>query len=866
MKLNNFIFLSAVLAVSACSKSKDYPNIITQLEESAGPESKELQRSFANIPTNKCLKDIFSVDLVKAEIKEIEKKFKSGTKVTGKWKHLNLEDLPIPQANFLKTYGSKIGDMNDPDAFDYSSCKDVPCIFNKIYGKEDNVAGYVHYLWYLKMGNLLAATNNVYQAKSQTKPGIYNGKEFKVSSYLYRDSEIYAFWRLLMMVKEPHTKLAQFTEIHRVPQGESFDFVVEERKAGKGGLGETCGLAWSSGFVILQDLCMSVGGNWEGGSFYDSVLHEITHQLDYHEGRKLKKTYRSSEQDYLDVSKFYLKEFVDENNKPVRQWEHKEGIKLVTGYAGTSPAENFAETISWFRTEGTTTKSKISTEHWDFVKEKYFAKKAYDKSTLMPEWMTTHSSTVAQLAFRTVGECANSTQKFASTYFKAADFATPVLPAMMNCLGAKATDISLELRSKIKVSDPDGCKVLTEWESKNTWEPLFKPQLASVMSKYLQELKADKGYFAKIQTFIDGIPDNKMAKDAYLSCADLENEEACYQESVEKLALEKLAPLSLPEAHAVDLAQMYLSAHSLADIKDHLMTYYRAFVGSHRAQVDLEAQGLWESCVARPVDDVSSPTGKYFTVSSGYMVSSIYNCLNIDFPATAKLIVRNLTVGDIKVAHPKEESILYNEVIPELQKSLQLIFAKQKEIEKKEVQDFISRDQGKIRKEVLSDFSWVKDVLNTGNILKDCQKLALSKIDFPLRYELPAQAFGPLAESACRDIHLAPEYSTWLEESKSVFADKSVDGLESRIYELAVVQAKACVTKYPVDTNLNRVRFKKDRDNCLLAQWPQIEGSAIKEFESDPMVIKFKVDVGAVKEQLAVNRRRIQLKVMKENF
>ena len=106
------------------------------------------------------------------------------------------------------------------------------------------------------------------------------------------------------------------------------------------------GLAYSNGYVIMQDLCLGLYGDNEAGSFYESVLHELTHQLDYHEGRKLRKTYRSQEKDYLDVSYFLLKEFRDDNGRTVRQWEHKPGIKLVSSYAGTSPAENFAETIA----------------------------------------------------------------------------------------------------------------------------------------------------------------------------------------------------------------------------------------------------------------------------------------------------------------------------------------------------------------------------------------------------------------------------------------------------------------------------------------------------------------------------------------
>ena len=881
MQKNKLILLSLTLMAVGCSKSKDYPNLLGHLEKKAATDDKVLHRELAAVGGEKCLKEVFSVSVLKAEVKELEKKFASGTKVTGKWKHLNLADLPIPQANFLKNYGNILGDLNNPDAFDYSDCKDVPCVINKIYGKPDYVAGYVHYLWYLKMGHLLGASNKVYDSKSQTKPGIYNGKNFAVKDYLYREKELFAYWRLMMMLKSPHTTLADLKEIYRVPQGESFDFEVEERRLlrienerlkaeGKPTkpipMGETCGLAYSNGYVIMQDMCLSLyEEDWEGGNFYDSVLHELSHQVDYHEGRKLKKTYRSQEKDYLDLSHFYLNEYV-ENGEAKRQWAHKPGIKLPSNYGGTSPAENYAETLALFRTEGTVNKTKISAEHWDFTSKTYYFGKNFEKKYLIDGWLDSQSGIISQLAFKAVSDCTKPASPSASTYFKKTDFIVPVQTATLNCLGAKASEISKEIRTKVRVSDPDGCQILTEYNVRTEWEPAVKESLIKVVNKYLKELQIDKAYFAKIQSFVDNIADRGMANEAYLACAEAETEESCYEAGVIRLALDKLAPLNLPEDHAQELAMLYLNGHALSDTKQYMNSYYRSFVQSHRSQIDEMAVEAWNRCATLPVNDDVPPTGKHFTIGDGYMVSSIYNCLNSEFPDTAKSVVRNLAVDNVKVQHPKEEALLYEEVVPELRNSLLSIYQKKKASEAKAAAEFIANDNGALRKVVLSDFNWVKDVLNVSNIKRDCEKLATSKIEFELKYQVRRETFISLIEAACAQIHDAPEYTKWLEESKSVFADKSVDGLENRILELARVKAGECLVQFPVDTNLTRIKFKKEREACLLGDWPGIESAAVKEFEADPIVIKFKVDVAAVKSQLETNRRRLQLKIIKEKF
>jgi hypothetical protein len=629
----------------------------------------------------------------------------------------------------------------------------------------------------------------------------------------------------------------------------------------------TCGLAWSHGTISLQDGCLTTGTDMYPGSFYESVMHELTHQVDYHAGKALNKSYRSEEQDYLDLSGIYLvREYKNEKGRTVREWGKKEGVQLVTSYAGTSPAENFAETISHFRLNGTQTKKDISTAHWNFTSKNYFFDKQFERTSLIKNWMVSEGSLMSQLAFKAVGNCSKDSKGFVSTYFKKTDFLPPLLPAMTNCLGAKATEISQEMKAKIKVTDPDGCAVLNHYSASTEWDPGFRTEITLLLNKYLKEIQADNTYFAKIQSFYDEIPNNTMANNAFLGCSDIETEETCYQENVLKLALAKLDPLNLPVSHANDLAELYLTSHTLSDTKQHLNSYYRAFVDSHKSEIDREANEFWASCEALPMSDILPPTGLHFKLSDGYLVSSIYNCINLDFLEAATNIVRNLSVDDVKVQHPKEELMLQLEVIPVFQKSLMSLYLKKREKENKAALEYIKLDAGILRKELLRDFTWVKDVLNSNNMNNDCQKLALTKITFPLAYDLKAPIFGGMIETACKDIHLAPEYNTWLEESKSVFADKSVDGLEKRILELATTKAKACVAKYPIDTNLNRIKFKKEREVCLLGDWASVEASAIKEFEVDPLVLKFKVDINAVKAQLETNRRRLQLKVIKENF
>ncbi|HLW56568.1 MAG TPA: hypothetical protein VKY27_04230, partial [Bacteriovoracaceae bacterium] len=192
---NYFLFAIALVTLGACTGQKTPKSLATAWQNQHLTESNSLLRAVAsNNQNGMCLSSVFNSQTLKNEVAEYEKRI-TGTPVRGSWRHLDLSTLPIPQANFLATYGNEIGDQAQPDSIDYSGCYDLPCIFNRIYDREeDYIAGYVHYLWYLKFGHYLSLDNKVPDQNSPT-PGIYNEKQFSVKDYLYSEKELYGLWR-----------------------------------------------------------------------------------------------------------------------------------------------------------------------------------------------------------------------------------------------------------------------------------------------------------------------------------------------------------------------------------------------------------------------------------------------------------------------------------------------------------------------------------------------------------------------------------------------------------------------------------------------------------------------------------------------
>lgn len=854
LKTNSILF-SVLIAAVACNQ-KNPDTLMSKWEKKVEKET-AVERALASAPEGQCLKDIFSVEVLKAEVKELERKFATAPKVSGTWKHIDLSTLPVPQANFLKTYGNQIGDQKDKDSIDYSSCSDVPCLYNKIYKKDDHVAGYVHYLWYLRFNNMLSA-DNLSPAQASKVAGEYNGKIHSLDKYLYNDNELYGMWRLSRMLKTPHTTLGYLKEVQRIPRGEGFE--------GKDMAG-ACGLAYSQGWILLNDGCLTINYNKDLGYLYQATAHELSHHVDFEAGRGSKEFYRSHKQDYLDLTGFYMNEYVDKDGKQVRQWALKPGSKLPTGYGGTAPQENFAEALAVFRTDGDLLKGNVTSDHFKFVSKNYYQDRSFEKAELIKAWIQKSTSETGKSVFKTVVDCSKDSSGPKSLYFKTTDFSNPVLPGMLNCFGNNAVQMSNDLKVQLALSEPEGCLVFNDPKAKTNWDLQIKEQLKEAFDKYLSELQKDKEYLARIQQFYAQLSDKTIARNAYINCFAEPSEESCFNDEIAKGAFAKASELKLPAEQTQEMADMYVSYHSYQTIEQETKQLYQSFIASNMEIIRKEADNTWDGCLNIPQDDVNSPSGSLFTISDGYMISSMYNCLNANIPDAIKQSIRQFSVDGANLSNAKEELILSRNVQPELVKMLKAKYTSAREREVKDASDYMTGDQGEIRKKLLANFDWVKNVLDEGQIIQDCKKKGYEVVSFLPLYATKKDLFGNYLETqSCVKINESQEYLQWLETSKETFNQKVAQGLDDKIVELGFARADVCLKQYPIDTTLNKIRFRKEREACLIDEWPKLENTVLSEAMADPMVQKFQMSQEVLRGKVEAGRRRLQVRILKEKF
>lgn len=855
MRASNLIVLF-LLGTIGCTKRPEPKTLISQWEKYQVFES-TVERKLASSTNGQCLNDIFTVDTLKDEVRSLESKYVNSPRVEGYWKHLDLSRLPVPQANFLKKYGEAIGDRTNPDAIDYSSCYDVPCIFNKIYQKEDHVAGYVHYLWYLKFGHMLSADNDVYP--NNNTPGTYNGKRVELSDYLYLDHELYSLWRLSLMLKAPHTTLTSLKEIQKIPKGEKFE-ALDHKTA--------CGLAYPAGYILMTDGCMWISRKSpEISPLYEKLTHELNHQIDFQEGRELYNAhYRSHQKDYLDLSGMTLTQYRNEKDEIVEVWGLKEGHKFISEYAKGNAQENFAESLAYFRVDGDMAISKMDKTHLNFVSRNYYQDRFFDTSSQLNRWVSANESESAKIALDVIIDCSKNSVSGKSSYFQKSDFSNPPSNQMLSCISFHASDIAERIRAKVMISEPESCLTFSDKKNKDDFNQLLKIHLAKSFQKFINELEKDKNFIARYQKFQKKLGDKKAAREAFITCYGEREEQDCYKNEVASKISSEANSLLLSEAQGQEMIELYLSRNPYYQVNNETFDYYQSFILSQQDMIFREADDLWQRCSQMSHNDVEPPQGNLFTIGEGYMISSLYTCINRQLPAHIQTAVRDMAIDGLKVEHPKEEVILTEQLKPEFIFRLQdnYIAAKKKEYE--EAVNVAKAELAMTKKSLVSSFHWIKNALDQSQVKADCEVEATKLVNFQPLFHLKRDLFKGFAEYSCSKITESPEFKNWIEGSQDILSGKVFEELENKVLLLATEQAKVCVEKYPVDNLFTRIRYILKRDACLFDEWPKIESRVIEDAIKDPVISKFKVPRSELEDSLSGSRAELQGQVTKEQF
>jgi hypothetical protein len=649
-------------------------------------------RKIASGNSNKCMRDLFTVEALKEEVKELEANLDTN-RISGTWKHLDLTTLPTSAADFLKKHGDKL-------AVGETNCMDVPCLYNEIYETPEGIAGYVHYLWYLRTGSYLAADNIVPNQVSQT-PGIFNGKSLPLSSYLFDEDELYGFWRLSKMLRVPHSALTFLKEVQRIPRGEKME----------GANAVACGLAHSDGWITLSDQCLTVYRQSDSGYFFPAVLHEMSHQVDFEDGKRYNDgLYRSQRDDFLNLSGFQLREYRNSSGQLIRQWLLSPGAKLVTAYARNSPQENFAELLAYYRMEADTSKAKVNSSSWDFASD-YYEGKNFSYDAIASDW-------IKDAAIRNTRD---------------------ILKASLTC----DTDICLneamdllarEEIGRIRSEEADGCRVLNNPVIGQT----LPERLATAFRKISDDSQVSRDAKENILSGFDDYMNPEAAYESFFSCHATGAD--CYEEKIKEKKNDFLLPV-------------YLNIYSFEKITEEVSAFYGSLLLSREGVMKLKADELWESCQKIPVSDKLPPAGSDFLVKDGYMVSSFYNCVNRGFNSALEASLNAVKLKEFSPKNPEERAFILSLMRPAFTEILEDHLRSAREYELKYRDAFVEQQGTWLAGAMRSNRWWMpRGRPDQATLEAACRNAAVDLIGGEIYFHLKKDLYQVLLENTCKGI------------------------------------------------------------------------------------------------------------------
>ncbi len=701
-----FIVLGLILAGLTYQQSES-PALINYKKETKNG------RSLASDVPTKCMRDLFTVENLKAEVSELETLMDTN-RLSGQWQHLDLATLPTSAAVFLTKYGDKLGDKTPGGSIAVESCQDIPCIYNSLYGTPDGIAGYVHYLWFLRTGVYLAA-DNVVPDQAVPTPGIYNGKSHPLLSYLLEDDELYGFWRLSKLLKSPYTTLTYLKEIQRMPRGEEFE----------GNNKGACGLAHSEGWIALTDSCLIVYPGSDSGYLFPAVIHELTHQLDFEEGKRLNDDlYRSHLSDHMAMTGFSMSEYRDTAGRIVRTYNLKPGSRLVSDYAKTSPQESFAELLAYYLVDGDKVKLKVDQPSLDFAAG-YFQGKNFELQSMADSWARDAGVLRTNDILKAMISCSTS-----------------------ECLNQSLNVLAQEEMGRIRSQEPDGCRVLTN--------PLIAQTMPSKITEAMSETSAnllfpnsdDPDIRQKILENFDSILDPGAAYAGFFVCHKQNAE--CYQNEVTSRKTPDLEQYGEGKA---TLLTMYSETYRFERIRNEVTSFYNSLLSSREGIMKIKADELWESCKKIPVSDTNPPTGTDYVVRDGYMVSSFYNCLNRGFTSGLNSTLNAIKLSEFSPKNPDERAFILELLKPKFTEILDTKLVSARKHEDKYREAFSTQHGTWLYNTMRSNRYWVpRGRVDAATMESACKTAAVKLIGGEIFFHLKKDLYKDLLHQTCKDI------------------------------------------------------------------------------------------------------------------
>lgn len=774
------------------------------------------QVSLESNSTPECKVDLFTVEELKREASFYESQLESKTKLKGNWKHLDLEDLPLAQARFFKAIGNNFGDLSNPNSLDVSMCGDPACVVNKVYNSASGIEGWAIYVWWLKMGNIISFKNVIYKNtffdKTPNIPGQYNGGTYHLQDFLFTKDELYAFWKMSNYLPIQYKTLTNLYEIQRIPKGATI----------KGYPPPTCGIAWGNGYVLLQDGCLKFenNSNNERGSIYHLVHHEFSHILDnFRSGKPEQYLYSSVNEPWLSEGKWTTEEYLNPTSEVIeKRW--KTGLTandFVTDYASISPIEHFAESLAYFRFNGEHTKSKVPVSTYSFIKSSIYNQVEYTDEGMQVYLRQQIERNLIPLVFQATMDCYQKEHlENSGKSLSIAELPSALSLGKRQCLYEKRQALIEQSLAEVKLNTADGCSYLRLNDIVLNFQNSMKEWISSQFRSHIQKALEDEKYFEQLGRFYQELANGIVPIQLMTDCYKEGDERACYSQKIKNYIDQIITDASTDkERLSADLESKFLETYGFELVRSEMIKSYQDFISTQSLLISESALELWGSCASGEISNAQPPIAGPFSVGTGWMVSSQYNCLNQEISKELGNTVSQMNFNGDEISSDKEKQILTDLSLVNYLSELQRLMTQAKLVEYEELVQTVGTVDS-LRDFLLSDFSWVK-AFET-DTRRMCLVKAVSLLPTDLRYHSRSE-LETLTRPACDQVRRSPELRDYEKSHPELKEEYHVQSYLREVDRFSKERSRACEVKFPTRGFFSKLRNRGRRSDCFTEGW-----------------------------------------------
>jgi hypothetical protein len=748
-------------------KGKNANSLYSQIEKKQ--IQKRLPSSEESIVQEKaeCFNDRFTVANLKQQIKTYERLVWAKTNVSGKWKHIELKNLPFAQALLLTKYGNFIGDKRPGFETDFSDCSDVPCIFNKVYKTPNGVEGYAVYFWFLKTGALLGVDNKIYYQSKEA--GIYQDTNLELKDYLFSTKELKAFWKLSHMLAPNYFLLNRLSEIERIPKGKSIEAWGRTQSI----TSLTCGLAFSEGKILLTDGCLDLEGRYSGDLF-EAVTHELSHQMDYHN-----KSY-SSKKEWLDLSGWSEESYTDAKNESKTKWKYTiKYDEFINYYAATAPGEQFAEHLAYYRHDYSGLKKIISTQQDEVIRTKFMSDEFYSNAGLAKIYKKNYRDYFWTAMLEDVSTCADD-----------------------KCISLKNKKYWQYIQTEIKQNEPEGCSFV-----KDASETLkLKTELEELFIADLEQLLSFKNDPEKLENWRGLINNDEEFVKIMVQCLnDKEDvEKQCYNTKVEERVDDS------------EIVKRFKKLYPYEALRQEVNTRLSNMIDLDIPRARTHAEESVLECVQVKINYNEAYLTSSFKLGTSYAPTSIYNCLAKKY---------ELILPSIKDVDENSLKDLTSQIRAHWTTRVKELLQVKSDEDKKRLNESETQFLNITIPDLKTRTDWIKN-----SIKSDCLDIWALRIK-DLIFIHAGEKQPSSINSACTSLATNQDLSVKIEEDKMSKQTQKIISYKADLALHIKNQANLCVYNYPIDTTMKYLEFKTQREDCLTQNVKAMINSFVKKLE-----------------------------------